>query len=258
MKKRGQVTIFIILGLVVLGMIGILLFYLKDTINPSIKISPEENPSYYLKSCVEEKVKATLLKISEQGGYIENPLHLEFQFTGEEKVNISYLCYQQNYYLPCINQEPVFITHLKKEIKSEIAEEVRECFDLLAKDLDSKGYTVDALFENFEIKLYPKTVEIDTISRLTATKADSTKTITDINFLVSSRFYDLAVVVQEIVSQEARFCNFEQLGYMMIYPQYDIDKFRTGNSDTIYTVKYKESGERFRFAVRSCVIPAGF
>ena len=76
--------------------------------------------------------------------------------------------------------------------------------------------------------------------------------------VVYTRFYDLAIVAQEIVSQEARFCNFEQVGYMLIYPEFAITKFRTGKSDTIYTIKSKESGERFRFAVRSCVIPPGF
>jgi hypothetical protein len=76
--------------------------------------------------------------------------------------------------------------------------------------------------------------------------------------IYSSNFYDLALVAQEIVSQEARFCNFEHLGYMLLYPDFEIDKFRTGDSDTIYTLTHRESGERFRFAVRGCVIPAGF
>jgi hypothetical protein len=45
---------------------------------------------------------------------------------------------------------------------------------------------------------------------------------------------------------------------MMLYPEFEIEKFRTGESTTIYTIKQRKTGERFRFAIRSCVIPPGF
>ena len=70
-------------------------------------------------------------------------------------------------------------------------------------------------------------------------------------------FYDLAVISQEIVSQEAESCNFEILGFMLLNPEFEADRFRTGDSTTIYTIKHKGSEEWFRFAVRSCVIPPG-
>ena len=35
------------------------------------------------------------------------------------------------------------------------------------------------------------------------------------------------------------------------------EKFRTGNSDTIYTLKDIPTGKEFKFAIRSCVMPAG-
>ena len=45
---------------------------------------------------------------------------------------------------------------------------------------------------------------------------------------------------------------------MLLYPEFNIDKIRTSDLITIYSVEKKESGEKFRFAVRSCVIPPGF
>jgi len=44
---------------------------------------------------------------------------------------------------------------------------------------------------------------------------------------------------------------------MIIYPKYDIEKFRTGDSDTIYTLKDTPTGKEFIFAIRSCAMPAG-
>ena len=69
--------------------------------------------------------------------------------------------------------------------------------------------------------------------------------------------FDLALIVQEILSQESWYCNFEQNGFMLLYPQYDIEKFRTGDSSIVYTVTDKKTEEFFRFAIRGCAIPPG-
>jgi len=76
--------------------------------------------------------------------------------------------------------------------------------------------------------------------------------------ILPSRFYDLALVVQEIVNQEARFCHFENLGFMVFYPKFNIERFRTGDGTLIYTAKHIETQEEFKFALRGCVIPPGF
>jgi len=44
---------------------------------------------------------------------------------------------------------------------------------------------------------------------------------------------------------------------MLLNSEFELDKFKTGNSKTIYTLKHRKSQETFRFAVRGCVIPAG-
>jgi len=45
---------------------------------------------------------------------------------------------------------------------------------------------------------------------------------------------------------------------MIFYPKYDMNKFRTGDSDIIYSIKDRLSGEEFVFAVKSCTLPPGF
>ena len=250
-SKRSQVTIFIIVGIVIIGIVALFFLFRSGIVIPGIGEKPEKNPNIFLESCIEDKVKEAVELISSQGGYISNPLHKTFKFTEEETYgNISYLCYTQNYYVPCINQEPMLIQHLKNEVHNYISDDVRNCFDDLASSLERQNYVVDATYRDFEIELTEKKVIIEIDAELTLTKTGETSKREDFKIIIPSRFYDLALVVQEIVSQEARFCNFEYLGYMLFYPQWDINKFRTSDSIIIYTVEHKDSKEKFRFAIR--------
>jgi len=256
-EKDGQVSVFVIAGVIVVVLIAGF-FLSRAGILPRIGQSSEVNPNNFLDSCIGSKVKESIHLISPQGGYIGNPLNKTFKFADENSpTDISYLCYTQNYYEPCINQEPILIGHLKNEIKTYISQDVKDCFDEFVFNLGKQGYLVDARFEGFDVKLVPKKIIIEGESELVLTKSNETSKQEDFKIIVSSHFYDLAIVVQEIVSQEARFCNFENLGFMLFYPQFDIDKFKTGDSTTIYTIKDRKSQEEFKFAVRGCVIPPG-
>ena len=70
--------------------------------------------------------------------------------------------------------------------------------------------------------------------------------------------YEFAKISMEIVNQEIRFCNFDELGFNILHPKYDIKKFITGDSDIIYNIKDAETGEQFKFAIKSCTLPVGF
>ena len=256
-SKRSQVTIFIIAGILIISLVALFLVFRTGVI-PGITESPKINPNVFLGSCIEDKIKKTIEIISSQGGYIENPLHKNFKFE-DEKVftNISFLCYNQNYYLPCINQEPMLIQHLKEEIDNYISEDVENCFDDLVLSLEKQAYVVDARYNGFEVELMEKKVVVEIDGELILTKSGETTKHNDFKIIVPSRFYDIVIVVQEIISQEARFCHFEHLGFMLFYPQFKIDKFRTSDLITIYTIEHRTSKETFRFAVRGCIIPPG-
>ena len=256
-NKRGQVTIFIIAG-IVLVILAVLFFVFRQGIVPTINQKPEVNPDKDFSSCIQDKVQETVKLISEQGGYVSNKLNLTFQFVGEEQGDISYLCYQQNYYVSCVNQQPMLIDHLKKEIKKNINSDVENCFNKVVSNLKNKGETVQENYRGFDVELYDDRVVVTVDGEISTQKAGVGAKYSGLKSIVYTRLYNLAVVAQEIISQEARFCNFEQVGYMLIYPDYNINKFRTGNSDLIYTITDKKSQERFRFAVRGCIIPPAF
>jgi len=256
-NQRGQVTIFIIAGIILIGAIGLFFVFQKGFL-PQIGEAKETNPASYMDSCLSDKIKESIKLISIRGGYMENSLSKIFKFEDENTFyNISYLCYNQNYYSPCVNQQPMLIRHLKQELEKSISEDVRECFDSLTSSFEKQLYVVDAKYNGFDVELMPDKVVINIDSEIVLTKDGTTKQ-DGFKINVPTKFYNLALVVQEIVSQEARFCHFDYLGYMMIYRDFDIDKFRTGDLDTIYSVSDRyETKEMFRFAIRGCTIPPG-
>jgi len=257
-NKRGQLTIFIIVGiLIVVGIV--LFFFLKTEIGQDIIGIRETNPNAFLASCMEGKVKEAVYLISEQGGYIENPLNRSFKFEGEDSYkDISYLCFNRNYYYPCINQEPMLMSHLKNEIKKYIFNDVKDCFEDLRPNLEKEYEVISANYEGFEVELKPKKIIVNIGGELALKKAGESFILQDFELVEESRFYEIVIVVQEILSQNARFCAFSHLGHTAFHPEFEISKFKTGDSTIFYTITYKETGERFRFAIRGCVIPPAF
>ena len=257
MNKRGQVTIFIIMGVILVSAI-FLFFIFRGQTQTETTSKIEKNPESFLESCIEDKVKEAIEFISLRGGYVDNDLNINFKFENETAYNISYLCYNQRDYLKCINQKPTFMNDLRGEIKKYISQDVENCFNEIQSSLTKEGYKVNIDYRDFEVELLPKRIIIQTDSEIQIQKTGETTKQEDFKIKVASRLYELSFIIQELVNQEARFCYSENLGIMLVYPEFLIEKFRTGDSTMIYTVEHKDSKEKFRFAVKGCTIPPGF
>lgn len=251
MNKRGQITIFITVAVLIIAIILLFLF-LKSQKNPIINKKIESDPKAFLESCLEEKVREKIELISSQGGYIKS--NLSKNIDGK---NIAYLCYTSNNYVPCINQEPLLIQHLKKEIKNATQEDVESCFSSLKKSFEDKSYKVNFGSLNYSVDVLSKKIIIKIDRDLTITKSGETTNYNYIEITFLNGIYDLALIAQEITFQEAVFCNFNNDGYMMFYPDYNIEKFMLGDSTKLYTIKKIRTNEQFVFGIRSCAIPPG-
>ena len=255
-NKKGQITIFIIVGIVLVSAI-LLFFVFNKQVSIGTTEKTEENPELFLESCIEDKVKEAIEFISLRGGYVNNKLNINFKFEDEIAYNISYLCYNQGSYLPCVNQKPTFMNDLRGEIKKYILSDVEDCFNGIKSSFAKEGYEVGVEYNDFEVEIIPKRVIVQTDSKITLEKSGESTKQEDFKVEVSSRLYEISFIIQELVNQEARFCYSENLGIMLTSPELIIDKFKTGESTIIYTVDHKESKEKFRFAIRGCAIPPG-
>lgn len=259
-KKRGQVAIFVIVGVVIVS--AVILFFLlrSGTQKARIGEGEQEDLEGFLQTCLEDKVREGVDLISKQGGYISNPLNISFKLEEEdEPVDISYLCYTNEDYAPCVNQEPVLFRHLGEEIKSYIEQDSRGCFNNLISNLESRGFSVSKEnYNGLEVNLQPRKVTVNVNGEITATKSGETARYENFEVEIGSRLNELAMVVQDIVNSEALSCDFKHEAYLINKPEFRINKYMTSDSSEIYRIKHQDSGKEFRFAVRSCPISPGW
>jgi hypothetical protein len=258
-SKHGQVTIFVVIGILMIGAIA-LFFFLRKGIAPQTGGKPEANFNAFLSSCLEQKVRDSSKNISLNGGYLEpSDLSIRFKFTDEGVYrNISFLCFTQNNFRPCVNQKPTLFLDFEKEMKDAISNDVENCFKEMSDSFKNQGYDVNSQYNDFDVLLSPGKITIQTDSEVTLQKSGQTTTEKNFAVVVQSRIYEIIKMVDEILSQEAQYCYSESAFIEITYPDYTIDKFNTEDFVKIYTVKYKGSDENFRFAVRGCSSPQGF
>ena len=139
--KRGQVTIFIIIAILII-VLGILIYLYYPKIFS--KVSTEtKNPSAYIQECMQQKIEDTVETISLQGGSV-NPEFYYSYYNGEGEDKIEYLCYTNQNYQKCIVQEPQLIAHIEQEILDTIEPSMENCFTLMVESYEKKGYDVGA------------------------------------------------------------------------------------------------------------------
>jgi len=255
-NKKGQITIFVIIAVIIIAVV--VLFFLigpGDTlINPEGRV---ENPNNLLSLCLKDAVKEKAQEISSKGGYIENPFNRTFKFTDEDETyDVAFLCYTKEFYNPCVTQQPMMISHLEDELKNTLGKKVEDCVEEIGRNYEAQGYTVDVNYKDFNVELIPDEIKLDVDVRIGLSKVE-TSVQEGLNANIQSKLYNNAIVAQQIVFQNAKFCNFDYFGYMMTYPEFEIDYFRTSDSIKIYTIKELNSEEWFRLAIRTCVIPQG-
>jgi len=259
MQKRGQVTIFIIIGVFIIAAVALFFIFQKGVKIPGVSGGAKEvTPTPFLQTCLEDKILEGVEILSYQGGSINPILNTRFKFDEDDSYyNISYLCYTHGSYGPCMNQQPMLIQSIKEEISDYISSEVEMCMSELVLNLEEEGFIVDAQYGGFDIQLSPGEITANIDAVVTSTKSEETSIQENFEISIETKLYDLSLVAQEISSQWARFCSFEHLGYMLTYPKYNIDIYGPTEGTVIYTIKDIETREKFRLAIRGCATAPG-
>ena len=249
MNNQGQIFIFVVVAIVLV--IGVLIiFLLRGPLE--MRLTDESNPNAFIESCTREAVEEAVELLQEGGGDI-NPVGF-FQF---EDRPITYLCYNANYYESCITQRPLLIEHMQQEITDYITPKISDCFFNLESDL-RRRYTVESGTLAIETILQPETIVVSIQKNLELSRENEVRTFEKFSMVANHPLYNLGEISMTIANQEAKYCDFDELGYMILYPQYDITKFVTGDATIVYQVTERNSDESFRFAVRSCALPEGY
>lgn len=248
-SKTAQVTIFVILSLIVV--VGFVIVFLLFN-PPEVRVVDRNNPQAFIETCTREATEEAIELLSKRGGDI-NPVG-SVAYEGEE---ITYLCYNERFYESCVNQRPLLVEHIQDEITNHITPIVADCFFDLRKDLETR-YDIEESEMKIETQLNSGQVSVKIDKNFKTIRRDEVTDYNNFRMNLVHPMYQFAKISTEIVNQEISFCNFDELGYNILHPQYDVQKFITGRSDIIYSIRDLETEEGFVFALRSCTLPAGF
>lgn len=250
--KKGQVTVFVIVALLIVGIIFVVMMINRDTV--SLREQDFDDPQAYLSVCINERARVILDNMFSNAGLL----------SAEDKVlynnrEIPYLCKNINNFEPCVNQFPLYVSQIEKEFDEAIQNDAEQCFSSLISELESRNYDISSNGNvKVESSLKPEVVEISFENEFTMTKSGESKKFSRFDTFVFTKLQSIGFVVSEIVTQEAKWCYFSNDGFMTLYPEYDIRVYLMEDTTKIYTIKNKKSGEVLEFATRGCALPAGW
>jgi hypothetical protein len=249
--RRGQVALFIIVGILFVASTLFLFFVRREPVVP--RGQTLDNPESMIDSCVREQAEETLRELFLQAGLGET--NSTVLYNGNR---VPYVCLNINYYRPCVAQYPFYLRSTEAVFENAMLFAAQTCFSSVESILRSKGYTIEGGPLNVQAAFKPGLVEVRVLRDFGVRKEGFSKTYTRFDTALDFPAYELVSTASEIVAQEARWCHFSNDGFMVLYPWVDIRVDRLEDSTKIYTLIDKQSSVRLVMAIRGCAIPAGF
>ena len=251
-SKRSQVTVFIIIGLVVIA-VGVLVYFLFPGIKTSFGVE-EETPYQFVEGCLDQDfLQETINDISLQGGSL-NPEHY-LVYNGD---NLEYLCYTNEYLKPCVVQQPILIGHIESEIENAVRQDADVCLDLMKTHYEEQGYEVNLRKGGMEVELLPQRIVFRFNSTLVLSKDGDTQNYNLFRVVLNNNLYELAKIASSIVEWETRYGDAETTLYMSYYRDLKVEKKIQTEGSTAYILTDRPSGFKFQFASRSMPWPPGY
>lgn len=253
MEKRGQITVFVILGIVVVALVVLLFAFRKDIIPTSA--TPENLNSImndmndHIEDCLKSSADGPLKRIALQGGYLSVP---SGSYRLWNDYTVSYLCYNLPDTESCSNRMLVS-SHMEEEISRAVEEELAKCIDL---DAFSGGlFKTYSLTANQQMQVSTSIARDAVLFELEfpiTLKSKSTDTVVSrdkFSASVDVPLGELFEVMQDIVDAETSIGRFDTLTYMLSKMSRYTIILNKPYPDKIYQLKLRENDYMFQFAV---------
>ena len=248
-NKKAQIAIWVVIAISIVAIIGLLFVFSKKPIGAGIDIS---DPKGRMEKCAKDAVNEAAEIILRQGGFVEPKNYKLYQNN-----KVTYLCENTGNFKPCINQHPLLLNEIKKEIVQYSYPIIEFCFNDVKEEFEKRKYSASFAETKLNISLGGDRIYLNIEKDIELKKNDAISRYEEFNVEINNPTYDLAKVAIEIAGQESKYCYFEYVGYMILYPRFDIKKFTMSDSTKIYTIKDKYSNKEMNIAIRGCAIPAG-
>lgn len=241
--KRGQVTIFILVAIIIVSAILIFFLWVKPT------YFSETGGKLNFKSCVQNAVQQSIKQLGENAG-LADP-QFTYQYNGEQ---FTYLCYTNEYYKTCVVQLPFPKNTFEEQMKLSLKDEINKCYSNSINELKSQGQSVSKGKLEYNVSIKPNVVEV----KIKAPTVIGSQSLANFDIKTSSRIYEMLMIATSIVQSEAKYGDTNSEKLMLLYPNYIIDKIKRSDGTTIYIITDKFTKDKFQFASRSLAWPAGY
>lgn len=188
MKKRGQVTIFIIIAVVIIG-IAVAFFAFKDTLNIGKESSSDVDPiNTKFLSCLESTTEEGITFIALQGGYYEIPKDMDFSYITEKA---PYYYMNSKKYIPSTER-------IERELENYITEKLELCLNF--SSFEVQGFEINEGDLSTSITVEEEKVYADVNYPLVIKKGEETYRMNEFKINTASSLSKLYSASKEIVN----------------------------------------------------------
>ena len=243
MEKRGQVTIFAILGVIIAALVVLFLFIRNQVYigGNTIEDLEKEFPQIqeHVEECLTTSGEQYINLIGKQGGYLTTNPGTFRQYKG---IGINYLCYNIDGVPECSNRG-LRLVDIKAALENGMLNEINSCLNI--NQFDKIGLNV----ERGSLKLDVDIGEDNTIINANlpvkiskgGTEANRNKFEAELNYPLG-RLYNSA---KDIVDSEAVYGNLDTLTYSVLKTRisgkpYIVQKLQP-YPDKLYVLKIKDT-----------------
>ena len=255
MHKRGQVTIFVILGLLILIVLAVV-FYLYGE---KLKFQTKEEVKFdfsnvdvvktYVEDCISKYGLEAINLAGKQGGEI-NPGFYQKWYNDK----IGYLCYTTEY-AACYNKKPFLKKYVEQELETNLKPKIKECVDL--DKIKEAGFNVDAGDLNVNVSILDYNTIVNVNYPITITKGDAVLKQDKFTKTLNVPLGKLIKVAEEIVNLEIN--SLRGVAYYdgyLIQQNGEVELSRGTWKDTeIYSINLRNNPYKFQFAIQNYVKP---
>jgi len=187
MDKRGQITIFIIIAVIIIAIVAVFFVFREDLIDKnqnSLEIAPIAN---FVQECIDTTFEDSLYQIAQQGGYS--------RYSYLEKTNdegITYYLIEGKNYLPS-----------KSLVEDEIEEYFeRKVFLCINQFSNFQDYTIEEGVLESSVNIEEDEIKLKAEYPLTITKGESTTKIEDFESKIQIKLEPIYNSVADFISSQ--------------------------------------------------------
>jgi hypothetical protein len=249
--RKAQVTLFVILAIVIVGIVLAVYFLIPKT-KPPANSSEPLNPTAYLQSCYNDNLEPYLSEISLQGGYFQPSPFFKIIEDGDE-IKMQFLSSQG------IIQKPLIEQDIEDQLETKMKSIAKNCIKNYAAGLITKGNQVTTCNPNLltlDITLEPDKVFSNVTCKINITTKDDKKlAFSQFSIYQDSQLYGVVSLARDILNAE-RTNNIQEVlelivNYQLSHPEVLIfreERTQTPYQDITYRIIYGEN--KFYFAIR--------